>query len=196
MFLRATLKILSQFALESGAPRSGLPSEGGRGERGSAETDNRRRIHGSSSGTTALNEGSRVIQASAAPQANKNDVEIPKNSLADFASATPSAGPAWDVCNEPVALMSWTAERITATIAWPDINDWITVGPKREATATTDVWRYAPQLASAMAVVMINTMKAPSERWMKVLSVRRHVSKARQSVDHRVRWAAGTYTIQ
>jgi len=92
--------------------------------------------------------------------------------------------------------MSWTAERITATIAWPDINDWIAVGPKREATATTDVWRYAPQLASAMAVVMINTMKAPSERWMKVLSVRRHVSKARQSVDHRVRWAAGTYTIQ
>jgi hypothetical protein len=37
--------------------------------------------------------------------------------------------------------MSWTAERMTATIAWPDINDWMTVGPKREATAITEVWR-------------------------------------------------------
>ena len=93
-FLRATLKILSQFALESGAPIWGLLSEGERGERGSAERDNRRRIQGSSSGTTALNEGSRVIQAFAAPHANRNDVEIPKNSLADLVSATPSAGPA------------------------------------------------------------------------------------------------------
>lgn len=92
IFLRATLKILSQFALESGALRWGLPSEGERGERGSVERDNRRRIHGSSSGTTALNEGSRVIQAFAAPHANKNEVEIPKNSLADLVSATPSAG--------------------------------------------------------------------------------------------------------
>ena len=95
IFLRATLKILSQFALESGVPRWALPSEGERGERGSADRDNRRRIHGSSSsGTTALNEGSRVIQAFAAPHANKNEVEIPKNSLADLVSATPSAGPA------------------------------------------------------------------------------------------------------
>jgi len=78
IFLRATLIILSQFALESGAPRWGLASEGERGERGSAERDNRRRIHGSSSGTTALNEGSRVIQAFAAPHANMNEVEIPK----------------------------------------------------------------------------------------------------------------------
>lgn len=94
IFLRATLKILSQFALESGAPRWGLPSEGERSERGSAERDNRRRIHGScsSSGTTALNEGSRVIQAFAAPHTNKNDAAIPKNSLADLVSATPSAG--------------------------------------------------------------------------------------------------------
>lgn len=189
IFLRATLKILSQFALESGAPRWGLPTEGERGERGSAERDNRRRIHGSSSGTTALNEGSRVIQAFAAPHANKNEVEIPKNSLADLVSATPSgrAGPARDVCSEPVALMSWTAERMTATTAWPDINDWMTVGPKRDATATTDVWRYAPQPASAMAVAMMNVAKKPSEKWMKVLSVRRHVSKARHSIDHRVR---------
>ena len=139
IFLRATLKILSQFALESGAPRWGLPSEGERGERGSAERDNRRRIHCSSSGTTALKEVSRVIQAFAAPHANKNEVEIPKNSLADLVSATPSAGPAQDVCNEPVALMSWTEERMTATTAWPDINDWMAVGPKRDATATTDV---------------------------------------------------------
>lgn len=143
MFLRATLKILSQFALESGAPRWGLPSEGERGERGSAERDNRRRIHGScsSSGTTALNEGSRVIQAFAAPHTNKNDAAIPKNSLADLVSATPSAGAVREVCNEPVALMSWTAERMTATTAWPDINDWMTEGPKRDATTTTDVWR-------------------------------------------------------
>lgn len=187
IFLRATLKILSQFALDSSAPRWGLPSVGERGERGSAERDNRRGIHGSSSGTTALNEGRRVIQAFAAPHANKNDVEIPKKSLADLVSATPSAGPAWDECNEPVALMSWTAERMTATTAWPDINDWITVGPKRDATATTEVWRYAPQQASAMAVVMMNVANMPSERWMKVLSVRRHVSKARHSIDHRVR---------
>jgi hypothetical protein len=189
IFLRATLKILSQFAWESSAPRLGLPSEGGRGERVSAERDNRRRIHGSgsSSGTTALNEGSRVIQAFAAPHANRNKVEIPKNSLADLVSATPSAGPVLDACNEPVALMSWTAERMTATTAWPDINDWMAVGPKRDATATTDVWRYAPPQASATPVVMMNVAWMPSERWMKVLSVRRHVSIARHSIDHRVR---------
>jgi hypothetical protein len=91
MFLRATLKILSHIALGSDTLAWGPPSEG---ERGLAETDNRRRIHGSSSVTTALNEGSRVIQAFAAPHANRNVIEIPKNSLADFVSATPSAGPA------------------------------------------------------------------------------------------------------
>jgi len=92
MFLHATLKILSHIAfVGSGTLAWGPPSVG---ERGSEETDNRRRIHGSSFGTMALNEGSRVIQTFAAPHANKNDIEIPKNNLADFASATPSAGPA------------------------------------------------------------------------------------------------------
>jgi hypothetical protein len=76
------------------------------GERESAEVEDWRRIHGSSFGTVALNEGSRVIHAFAAPQTNKNDIEIPKNSLADFISAMPSAGPALGARNELVALMS------------------------------------------------------------------------------------------
>jgi hypothetical protein len=42
--------------------------------------------------------------------------------------------------------------------------------------------------------MMMNVAKTPSGRWAKVLSVRRHVSKAQQSIDHRVRWAE-TYTI-
>jgi hypothetical protein len=77
------------------------------GERASAETDSRRRTHGSPLiGTTARNEGSRVIHAFAAPHANKNNAAIPKNSRADFVSATPSVGPAFDVRRELVALMS------------------------------------------------------------------------------------------
>jgi hypothetical protein len=108
MFLRPTLKILSHIALESDTLEWRLPSNsvGERGERGSPETDNRRRIHGSSCGMTALYEGSRVIQAFAAPHTNKNVIEIPKNSLADLVSATPSAGPTCDERNEPVAPMS------------------------------------------------------------------------------------------
>jgi hypothetical protein len=43
--------------------------------------------------------------------------------------------------------------------------------------------------------MMIKVAKMPSWRWTKVLSVRRHVSKAQQSIDHRVRWAEGTYII-
>jgi len=66
---------------------------------------------------------------------------MPKNSLADFVSATPSVGATLDACTEPIALMSCTEERMTATIAWPESMDCMTVGPKREATATTDVWR-------------------------------------------------------
>ena len=64
MFLRATLSILSHSAFESGALLWGASITG---ERGSVETDSRRRFHDSSSaGTTARNEGSRVIQAFAA----------------------------------------------------------------------------------------------------------------------------------
>ena len=103
MFLRATLNILSHIALESCTVAWGLAIVG---ERSSAERDNRRRIHGSSLGTTALNDGNRVIHEFAAAHANKKTIEIPKNSLADFVSATPSAGPACDVCNEPSALTS------------------------------------------------------------------------------------------
>lgn len=108
MFLRPRLKILSHITLESDTPVWRLPSKsvGERGERGSTETDNLRRIHGSSCGTIALYEGSRAIQAFAAPHTNKNVIAIPKNSLADLLSATPSAGPACDECNEPVAPMS------------------------------------------------------------------------------------------
>src|SRR6266851_381277 len=120
-FLRAMLRILSHIALESATLSWGPPITG---ERGSAETDSRRcRTHGSSIGTTARNEGSRVIQAFAAPHANKNDAEMPKNSLADFVSATPSAGSTSDARSELVALMSWTVERMTATSPWPDIID-------------------------------------------------------------------------
>src|SRR6267142_813865 len=99
MFLRVTPRILSHNAFEeSDEPLRGPPMTG---ERASAETDSRRRIHGSSSlGTTARNEGSRVIQAFAAPHANKNNAAIPKNSRADFVSATPSAGPAFDARSE------------------------------------------------------------------------------------------------
>lgn len=102
-FLRATLKILSHIALELGTLTWGLSRTG---ERRSAETDSRRRIHDWSHGTTARNEGNRVIQAFASPHTNKNDVEIAKNNLADFVSATPSVGPTLDACKEPVALMS------------------------------------------------------------------------------------------
>jgi hypothetical protein len=84
-------------------------------------------------------EGSRVIQTLAAPHMIKNVVEIPKNNLADFVSATPSGRPTSEAHSEVVALMSCTAERVTATTACPDSIDWMTVGPKREAMAITEV---------------------------------------------------------
>jgi hypothetical protein len=136
IFLRATRKISFHIALESGTLALRLL---GIGEPRLAEMDRRRRIHGSSFDTTARYEGSRVIQAFAATHANKNIVEIPKNNLADLVSATPSVGPTSEMRNEVVALMNCTVERMTATNPCPDIKDWRTVGPKREATAVTEV---------------------------------------------------------
>ena len=135
MFDCAIRKIWSHIALES------VSEPLGANERNSAETDSLRRGRGSSAGTIARYEGKRVIQAFADPQTTRNVAEIPKNSLADFVSAAPSTGPTWEVCSDVAALMSCTDARITATMAWPDIKDWMIEGPNREATAITDVCR-------------------------------------------------------
>ena len=111
----------------------------GASERKSVEIDSLRRTCGSSAGTIARYEGRRVIHVFATPQTTKNEAETPKKILAEFVSAAPSTGPTWEVRNDVTVLMSCTEARITATIAWPDIMDWIVEGPKREATANTDV---------------------------------------------------------
>jgi hypothetical protein len=136
MFLRATLKILSHNALESGILTLRRPRIG---ELRLCEMDNRRRIHGASFGTMARYEGNRVTQVFAAPHANINIAEIPKNNLADFVSATPSEGTALEMWSEVAALISCTAERMTPTTACPDSIDRMTVGPKREDMAITEV---------------------------------------------------------
>ena len=135
MFARAIRRMWSHVALES------VSEPLGASERNSAETDNLRLGRGSSAGTTARYDGKRVIQTFAAPQTTKNEAEIPKNSLADFVSAAPSTGRTLEARNDVAALMSCTEESITATMAWPDIMDWMMEGPKREATAITDVCR-------------------------------------------------------